>query len=215
MGTTSHISSASAEAATVSMPSHQAGDLIIAFAWRGASSTIPTLPSGWTKISTNNAGSNASICAYKIAANASETTGTWTNASMVAVGVWRDSANYLLPGNTLVTRTTSTNITFGAVQSRDSTHTWFAGFVAATLNSTNTETPPTNMTNRTSTAGASAGEIAIHDTNGVSGDWPSTNVAVSSQVSHAYVIELFDSQISKTSASGIKSQGSMSGGMAA
>lgn len=215
MGTTSYISSASAEAATLSMPSHQAGDLIVALAWRGSSSTIPTLPSGWTKIATNNAGSNASICAYKIAASGSETFDTWTNATIVAVGVWRDSENYLLPGNTSVLRTTSTSITFGPAQSRNSAHSWFVGFAAGTLNSTNTETPPTNMTNRTSTAGASVGEIAVHDTNGVSGDWPSTSVTVSSQISHAYVIELFDSQISKTSASGIKSQGSMSGGMAA
>lgn len=215
MGTTSYVSSASAEAATLSMPSHQAGDLIIALAWRGASNTIPTLPSGWTKILTNNTGTNASICAYKIAASGSESFDTWTNASMVAVGIWRDSANYLFPGNSLVTRTTSTNITYGAVQSRNSAHSWFAGLVAATLNSTTTETPPTNMTNRTSTAGASVGEIAVHDTNAVSGDWPSTNVSVSSEVAHAYVIELFDSQISKTSSSGIKSQGIMDGGMAA
>lgn len=213
--TTSYVSSAAAESTTVAMPSHQAGDLILAIAWRGTSNTIPTLPAGWTKIVTNSTGSSASICAYKVAASGSETTGTWTNATMVAVGVWQDNTNYLLPGNTIVTRTTSTSITYGAVQSRNSANSWFAGLVAGSLNSTTTESPPTNMTNRVSLAGASVSEIAIHDTNAVSGDWPATNVTVSAEIAHAYVIELFDTGISKTSSSGIKSQGSMSGGMAA
>lgn len=213
--TTSYISSASAESTTVSMPSHQAGDLIVALAWRTSSSTVPTLPAGWTKIGQQTVGSQGSICAFKVAASASETTGTWTNANMVAVAVYRDSTNYLLPGNMQPNRTTGTSITYLATQSRNSSNSWFVGLVGGALNSTTTETAPTNMTNRTSTAGASVGEIAIHDTAGVSGDWPNTNVTVSTEVAHNYVVELFDTGISKTSSSGIKAQGSMSGGMAA
>jgi len=45
---TTHVGSAIADGASVTIPAHQAGDLLVIFANRFDSTTIPTLPSGWT-----------------------------------------------------------------------------------------------------------------------------------------------------------------------
>lgn len=74
---------------------------------------------------------------------------------------------------------------------------WLIGFGAGALNSTTTETAPTGMTNRTSVAGASAGEVGLHDSNGVLTTWSNQNVAVSSEAWHAWVFEIYDTGIAK------------------
>lgn len=82
---------------SVTMPAHQAGDLIVAFAFRDGSTTLPTLPAGWTsRLAPTGANSCSMRLATKIAASSSETSGTWTNATSLIVlvlrGVTYDSA---------------------------------------------------------------------------------------------------------------------------
>lgn len=74
----------SAGATSVTLPAHSFGDIIIVFAYRDGNVTQPTLPAGFTAIS-NAAGANvnSSTLGYKIAANSSETSGTWANASAI------------------------------------------------------------------------------------------------------------------------------------
>lgn len=89
------LSSAVAATNTVAMPTHAAGDLIVAFALN-TSSTVPTVPAGWTSPGAfASLGTFPSIVSmgYKIAANSSETTGTWTNANAICVTVYRKSAS--------------------------------------------------------------------------------------------------------------------------
>ena len=89
--TVSYISGAAAASTTVAMSSHQAGDLIVCYAFRTGSTTLPTIPAGWTTISSQTLASPATcaVAAYKIATSSSETTGTWTSAAGVAVNVFR------------------------------------------------------------------------------------------------------------------------------
>lgn len=77
---------------SATLPAHQAGDLLIAFAFRDGSTTVPGTPSGWTIFDGGSGGANS--CAfklgYKTAASSSETSGTWTNANSLIVVVMRN-----------------------------------------------------------------------------------------------------------------------------
>jgi len=62
---------------------HEAGDTIIAFAFRDGSTTPPTLPSGWTNLANGGANTSSFRLAIRTATNGSTTSGTWTNATSV------------------------------------------------------------------------------------------------------------------------------------
>ena len=74
---------------SATLPAHQAGDLILAFAFRDGSTTLPTQPTGWESIDTAAANTCSARFAYKIAASSGESTGTWTNASTTIFLVYR------------------------------------------------------------------------------------------------------------------------------
>lgn len=76
-----------AQATTVTIPTHNPGDMIVIWAYSQAI-TIPTKPSGWTTIDSNAANSNSAIGAYRIATTDSHTSGTWTNAQYVISAVF-------------------------------------------------------------------------------------------------------------------------------
>jgi surface protein len=80
---------------SATLPAHQAGDLILAFAFRDGSTTLPTQPTGWISIDTAAANSCSARLAYKIAQSNSETSGTWTSANSVIFLVYRgvDASN--------------------------------------------------------------------------------------------------------------------------
>jgi hypothetical protein len=217
--TISYVGSAAAEATSVTLPAHQAGDLIVLFAWNGGSLTIPTVPSGWLIIRNwaRNPGANrAGVIAYKMAASASETSGTWTNAAMVGVAIYRDDANILaLGGDALGTDINSTGFTYQALPVNTNTTAafgkmrsasgWLIGIGGANVNDQSLETPPSGMTNRLNLAGASTNEISIHDTNSNVSSWASTNVTLASTtVGSSCVLEIFDTGIPKSSGGGFR-----------
>ena len=81
-----------AMAATVGMPAHQAGDIILVSVLGGT--TPATIPAGYTEIGNGNVviGSPMKVTVrtgYKIAATNTETVGTWTNANYIVVAVFR------------------------------------------------------------------------------------------------------------------------------
>lgn len=170
----SYISTASAAANTVAMPSHVAGDMIVAFTFRDGNATAPTIPAGWQGLGqpTITGANTCSISiAYKIAASGSETTGTWTNATGISVGVYRNAAAETWTTPTAMT-TSGTGGTlnyvpanfYGAYHTiaQDNTEVWcvrFAGQRDATNLTTNT---PTGWTAR----GGTTTETRIMDTNG-------------------------------------------------
>ena len=165
----SYISSASAAAATVTMPTHQAGDLIVAFAYRDGNTTAPTLPAGWTNIDNSGANTNSARLAYKYATSAAETTGTWTNATGIVIHVYRGTGGI---GASAVGGASSNTITYPALtlQRTDNT-SWavrFAGHRTATNLTTNT---PAGYTARTGVATEARGcdtnaTISVNPTTG-------------------------------------------------
>lgn len=104
---------------SATIPTHQAGDLILGFAFRDGSTTLPTIPGGvnWTT-EENAAGANTcgSVLVSKVAAGSSETTGTFTNATAVLVGVWRPRSGYTLATGASNTNSGSgTTVTYSAL----------------------------------------------------------------------------------------------------
>lgn len=86
-----------ADASTVTIPTHQAGDLIVMFAY-SVSNTIPTAPSAggtvptWTSLDTGTGDGNASRTASAVASGSTTTSGTWTNGNSLCVVVLRNAA---------------------------------------------------------------------------------------------------------------------------
>ena len=71
------------------MPSHRPGDLFLLHAVRTASATPPSLPAGWTDLGSTGANGISARIGYKVAATSSETIGTWTNADILTLGIYR------------------------------------------------------------------------------------------------------------------------------
>ena len=68
-------------------PTHAVGDLIVVVAY-SFYGTIPSLPTGWTSAHTNAGGLRVG---YKVATSTADSTGTWTGADELGVGVWRNA----------------------------------------------------------------------------------------------------------------------------
>lgn len=164
---------------SATLPAHQTGDLILGFSFRDGNNTAPTVPGGWTTIDTTaGSNSNGSGLAYKIAASASETSGTWSSATTVIFLVYRgvDQTNPI--GGNAHDGAASTTVNYPTVSMVVSDGTsWVVGFAGHRSTDTSLETPPSGMTNR-STAADATDEGAGHDTNGGVSSWSGTTVSV-------------------------------------
>jgi hypothetical protein len=223
--TISYVSGATAESTSLTMPSHQSGDLLLMFAYNSGSSTRPTIPSGWTPVAGRSGNSQAGVVCYKIAASSAETCGTWTSATLLACAVYRHSTNLLLAGGwNAAVSAASTNINFAVITPYSSIGTtpvmfrtqsgnaWVVGFAGVVANNSDIETPPTLMTNRLNLAGSGAREISVHDTNADVTSWAlATFIQSVSAASLTIVVEIHDSGRAKTS-SGLKLTRPMNGG---
>lgn len=182
----SYVGNNTAAASTVTIPTHQTGDLIIIFAANSAASTQPTIPGGWTSVTTfATVGAFGTSCGYKIAASGSETSGTWTNADRMAVIVYRGVlgvGNTASDGNNVAGVTmTYPAVTF-AVGNGSS---W-----ACTLGLTKGVVSPGVPAGTTSRLSATTANLS--DTNaGVTG-WSATNVTIGSALWATVVLELKD-----------------------
>jgi hypothetical protein len=85
----------SANATSVTIPTHTSGDLIVIFAYRNSSTTVPSKPSAsgnvptWTDIDApSGADSNSCRTAYAVGTGTT-TSGTWTNATYLIAVVLR------------------------------------------------------------------------------------------------------------------------------
>ncbi len=87
-----YIDSGAAAATSLSvMPTHQAQDLLVAYAYRDGNNTAPTVPAGWTVPTGGSGGANtnSAVIASKRATSSSEVSGTWANATGLVIEVWR------------------------------------------------------------------------------------------------------------------------------
>lgn len=75
---------------TISVPTHQAGDLLIFLAWR-ANATSPGLAAGCTNLAAWSGTLRSGRIGYKYAASGSETSGTWSSSQQLSVLVYRNA----------------------------------------------------------------------------------------------------------------------------
>lgn len=215
--TVSYVGSASNESSSLTLPTHQAGDLIIVCALRTSSSSNAVVPSGWTLIGVN-AGLNSDnlTIAYRIATSAATVSGTWTDAEFMVAVVYRDSVNYLAAGYRNGSRSVvggSTTPSFTAKLAWNSNTvpgsesirmvqatSWVVGIVSSTSNAVSLVPVPSGMTNRVAATGASTRQIAVHDTNSNVSSWTSATSTLSSAVPWiTSVFDLIDTGIAKAS----------------
>ena len=164
----SRIGSVAAESATVVVPAgHQAGDLLLAFAFRDGSATNPSLPAGWIDLLTPDGTSCSVRVAYRIAASSAEANAVFTNATATICHVYRGMKSNGAPVGTPVAGAGTTSpSSYSAVLVKANT-SWLVAFQGH--RSTDTTTlinPPVGMALISSSLGASC-DMASFDTGGV------------------------------------------------
>lgn len=167
----SRIGSNSAQATTIAIPSHQAGDIIVIAANRN-STTAPAVPVGWTT-QVSSGGSNASnVIAWKMAKSAAETSGTFSNATSIHVAVYRGDTGILAISSAASGQAaTSTSVSYTALTNglfyrAGVVDNWYLG-AGIQLNSANSlETPPSGFTNVNFESIGGSHKTVFHDTNG-------------------------------------------------
>jgi surface protein len=104
---------------SATLPAHQSGDLVLAYAFRDGSTTLPTLPTGWTSITTNTGTTYAARFAFKVATSNAEQSGTWTDATRVLLLVYRNAntSGVELSPRRNTNGATSTSVTYNATTS--------------------------------------------------------------------------------------------------
>lgn len=200
------------EATSGALPTHQAGDLILAFGWRTANA-YPTVPSGWTTHTIRSGGTRSVQLSVLQADSSSEVSGTWTNSAAMLFAVYRHSTNYLVLGGknhnagsssstvnyAALVATTTVGQQLNNMETADS-NAWVLGFGGITINNSTIETAPSGMTYRGGVVGASVTELVLHDTNAGVASWASTNAAATNAGDWATIVaELHDSGIVKSS----------------
>jgi hypothetical protein len=178
--------------------------LKIVWAFRNASATAPSLPSGWTTITSFATGSSGSIrIGCNVSSSGSDTgSGTWTNATNIggisfsgtAVGTTGNcnttgvnangqdgKAECATVGN--CSATTSTTASFrGITTSSGSGTSWVAAGLGGSAASVCT---PTGMTAQSTTS-----DVRVMDSNGTVTGWNTTTCTVSSETWMTYVVEV-------------------------
>lgn len=193
----SRVGSASTQgSATITIPTHQSGDMILIVAPRN-NITAATVPSGWVTLSKIGSGGISFAIAWKIAKSSSETSGSWTGNSALHVLVLRASAGVLAfsPASTITTATSAT-VQYGALVNYRAgvLDNWYIG-TAFQLNSTNSlETAPTGMANVNVESSSGNWKSVLHDTNASQlSNWANTNVTVTTSATwRAAVWHLFE-----------------------
>jgi len=97
----SFVSAGAVESNSITLGTHQAGDVITILAYNTAGTTITT-PAGFDNVSGSNftAASRNSAVGQFVAASSSEVSGTWSGATHIAYYVRRPtSGKYLITGN--------------------------------------------------------------------------------------------------------------------
>lgn len=181
---------------SATLPTHQAGDLILAFAYRDGSTTPPTVPSPFTAVTagTGSGGggaANSSVVGSFVATGSGTSSGTWTNATSVVFHVYRSTQGV---GAIAGTNGSSTTITYPALGLNVTNgSSWVAGFAGHQSTDVAITTAPSGMTNRSSVSDATD-EAAGHDTNGGVSSWSQQTASVggTSASWRSWTVEILD-----------------------
>lgn len=159
---------ACAEANSIGLPSGiQRGDLMLIFAFRDGSATNPTVPAGWTTLTNTLDGTSCSAAIGWRRYQPGDTSGTWANATALALVVYRGAQSDGEPVGTPQTSVGTTSpSTYAAVATGRGGSSWIAAFQGhRSVDTTALTTPPTGLTNVASALGATC-DVVVHDSNG-------------------------------------------------
>lgn len=156
---------------TAAIPTHQARDLIVVFAFNSSNNTIPVIPSNENWINAHSSsitGTNASgwRIAYKYANSSNETVGNWFPADRIVVAIYRN-ARALVGAATQDQRNNATSIHYPAadpvVIGSGGTRLLRFGVSYGSDNAGNTTTGHTTRISTESLSGSSAPSASIKD----------------------------------------------------
>lgn len=174
-------------ATSMTLPTHQSGDIVVMFAYRNGNNTAPALPATWSGIGATGGNTNSSRLAYKFVTSGNTPSDTWTNATQLVAHVYRGCAG--IGGFAGSSQSNSTTITYPTVTMENSGGRSIVVGFAGHRTATNVETAPAGMTNRASVG--TGPEAAGHDTSTGVTSWTATNVTVNQQAaSRSWTLEL-------------------------
>lgn len=179
----SFVNSAQAGSATVTLPSGiQVNDIIVLFGYRNTT-TAPSLPAGYTAISTQSANSNAFRSCYRVA-NGSEsgTNVTMTNANVVQCAVYRGAYIKGASGSTTNAASTTTNISGLTLNVTNGT-SWVVSYCGS--RQTTSQSTPAGTTLRGTTQTGTTSMALICDSNGGTATWSSKTSTAGASVTGA------------------------------
>ena len=175
------------------------GDLMLAFAYRNASTTAPSLPSGYTAVYNSSGGSTNSFRVYcHVASGTSDATGTATNATGI-VAVWYSgvpssvtTANCGTSGVAIgiaaaenasqIASSTTVNY-LGVALASGTSSSWVVGFMGDNVASD-------NCTPSTMTGLLTANQVTLSDTNAAVASWAAATCSVTSATYRSFVLEV-------------------------
>jgi hypothetical protein len=215
-------SSATNNGTTVTIGTHAANDTVIVLAYRDNSATAPTVPAGWNYFQIGS-GTTTFAIGWKRATSASETSGTWTNATTLHALVYRGGTDTIVVPKFLSAATnTSTTIGIngqagGSFEANDE-ETWLLAFIAQRNSSNNLQSATwTGLTNVTSSTDGSAWQAVANDSNADRTTiWSTTNAAVTNSAAwRTFLLTLQETPTQSASGGGggIFFRPGMSGGM--
>jgi hypothetical protein len=194
------VNTAKAAATSLTLPAHQAGDLILIAAFT-TGSTIP-IPSGVEGLKQVGTTGRRMSVGYITADSASEVSGTWTNAELMIASAYRsDAGKYIKVATQNNSNGSSTSISYLTLITPFSLspNAWAVAFCGTTIDAA-ANTAPALMTNRDFLV--ATGEIAVHDTNANVTTWATTNVATASTGWVTFTCEINETDIAIPTGSG-------------
>jgi hypothetical protein len=213
--TISFVGAASAEATSLTLPTHAKNDLLVMFFFRAANAGV-TVPTGWAVMEQRTATTGGSRCigvAYKIATSSSETSGTWTNASMLTCAVLRDDVDYLVLGGVSFTGSATSTVSYAAISAKNTVGTTskligdssiMLLYGAALTNSTTMQQTPTGCTTQHNAVLATY-EAVVHTTDAAAASRTASSITADvSVITSKFVVEVFDTGVSKSSGGGFR-----------
>lgn len=90
----SYVNSSTTQGTSISIPSHQAGDLLFMLGMRDGNNTAPSVPAGWTELHRGGNNNQAMTLAYRIAPSSGTSSGTWSNANRLVAAVYRSGRGF-------------------------------------------------------------------------------------------------------------------------
>jgi len=146
-----------------SMPSHAAGNFLVIIALR-TNTTTPDLPAGWT----NGGNGDGYRVGWKVAASAAETSGTWTNASILFCHVYAGLSSSDPIGDVQVQSSTGQEMTYPALTLEEAGSSWAARAGYAVYSLTVPVVPtPAGFTKRNDGGDSFTYDGGSYDTNAV------------------------------------------------